>query len=434
MAANLDEDILRLILLHCLKDTGTNVSRAGRNKTTHRQKLNRTNRTVQDILRFGSVNKHWHKVVNTFATDPHTCCTFSIATRNCSLGFISFVARWKNCICSVEFLNPVYRSATSARLPASVVIPFTNEKYALVNALGRCTSMDALSLGTRWFTIVKVLCKCLLKVHSEVPPHVQTTSVVQSLTSLSLSRHIVEVPPEVGLLTQLAFLELRGYLIVIPPGLRCHACTRLVLRIVRDVRVQGQESFILGRHFPKLTALSYLVNRYPYRWPPQVYGHPTPVSQCHELTDLQLQLDLQCWHTVFDSSPARHLRTLRLTLSNGTFSFLDELPLLSRLDIDTKRNPRLYTHLNVALPALQRLDHVSISVPVISLFASLPQDIMALDRIPLIETFKLCYESLNIAEDLWTHLRAEGATEAVHQGACHTLTFFDHRSVGLDTE
>lgn len=127
------------------------------------------------------------------------------------------------------------------------------------------------------------------------------------------------------------------------------------------------------------------------------------------------------------------VQTLQLTLTNGIFSFIDELPQLTRLDIDYKRAPRLFTHLNVALSAVQRLNYVSISVPVIKLMASLPEDATALDRIPLIEGFKLRYESLIIAEDLWAHLQAEGAREDAHHGEFRILTFFDHRSLGPDT-
>jgi hypothetical protein len=126
------------------------------------------------------------------------------------------------------------------------------------------------------------------------------------------------------------------------------------------------------------------------------------------------------------------VQTLRLTLSNGTFSFIDELPLLRRLDIDTKKNPRLFTHLHLSLSAVQRLEHVAISVPVISLLASLPQDANVLDRIPLISTFRLCYESLDIDEELWSSLCAEGAREDIHKGGVHRLTFID-RSLGQDS-
>lgn len=248
------------------------------------------------------------QVIKTFATDSNTFFSFSVATRYPSLGFVSFVRRWLTCISAVEFLNPAAGKVVSSRPAASVVFPLSNQKHVLVNALGQCMSVDSLSLDTHWFTIIKELCKYLSRMHFGVAPPLQTSSIVNSLTSLSLSRHIVEVPPGVALLTQLSVLKLRGYLIVIPSGLQCEACTRLVFHVVRDVRVKGKESLILGHHFPNVKALSYLVNRQPYKWPPQHYGHPTPVSECHELTDLQLHLDLQCWHTVFDSNPARHLR------------------------------------------------------------------------------------------------------------------------------
>jgi hypothetical protein len=250
------------------------------------------------------------QVTSSLATDAQPCVKFPIAARNCSYGFVSFLQKWMSCISSLELMNPTRRRLgnTRKRQPRLVVIPFSKRSSMLVDALTQCTSLDSLSLTARWFTIMKRVCKCLSGPRVEELRPQPTTALAQCLTSLSIRRHVVRVPPGLGLLTHLSVLKLTGYLIVIPQGLRCEACTRLVLNIIRDVRVAGQESFVLGSHFPKLTALSYIVNRQPYFWPPGNYGHPTPVTQCHDLTELQLQLDLQGWHTVFDCNPARYLK------------------------------------------------------------------------------------------------------------------------------
>jgi hypothetical protein len=62
IAADLDENILRLIILQCLGDAVAQSNSGGGRRTTLQERLRNTNRTPQLILNLSLVNKHWRKV------------------------------------------------------------------------------------------------------------------------------------------------------------------------------------------------------------------------------------------------------------------------------------------------------------------------------------------------------------------------------------
>lgn len=183
--------------------------------------------------------------------------------------------------------------------------PFLNSRgRALVRALASCSSLQSLYLGSNWYGVIKSMCGVGVSTLAIPAPF-----YLETLTSLSLCLPgIITVPESISRLNKLSVLKVRGYRIDLPRGLHCKACDCLVFNLVEDVRVKGHSSFLLHDHFPNVKSMSYLVHRNPYKWPPNNYGYPTPMRNCHFLVELQLQLDLQCWHTVFDSRSCRNLR------------------------------------------------------------------------------------------------------------------------------
>lgn len=60
-AADLEENVLRLIILKCLDAVTNQTATEARGKGV-RGPLNKTNRTVQELTKLRLVNKHWFQV------------------------------------------------------------------------------------------------------------------------------------------------------------------------------------------------------------------------------------------------------------------------------------------------------------------------------------------------------------------------------------
>lgn len=250
------------------------------------------------------------QVVGTVATDATPFVTFPVATRSCTHDFVSFLRNWRICVSAIKLLNPtgpkrkLRTQQLSVRPPRMQQLFLNSRRCSLVQAIASCSSSQSLSLGSRWYDVIRSLCGGGILMLTVPAP-----SCFQSLTSLSLCLPgIITIPEGISRLNKLSVLEVRGYRIDLPKGLHCAACNHLVLNLVEDVRVKGRSAFLLHDHFPNVKSMAYLVHRNPYNWPPDSYGHPTPMRNCHFLVKLELQLDLQSWHTVFDSRSCNSLR------------------------------------------------------------------------------------------------------------------------------